>query len=295
MPRPRGLGRGLDSLIAPAGGPEGNFGPADGAERIWELEVGNIVPSPCQPRRNFDPGKLDELARSIREDGLMQPLVVRRLPDGTHELIAGERRLRAMRDILKLSAVPVRLMTADDLRAHALTLQENLQRDDLNPIEKAAGYQRLQQELGLTHEDLAKRLHVSRSVVSNVLRLVGLPEEVKRLVAEQRLDEGKARAIAGMESPLEQIRLARLAADGNLTTREVEKRAKGKNPAGPAGERKPEKGRNLDAEALEERLRRHFGSKVAVADRNGKGRIIIDYFSVGEAQRILDRMGLPPE
>jgi ParB family chromosome partitioning protein len=289
MTKARGLGRGIEGLIASSRTKEEDTRPAP--DGVWELAVDRIEPSPWQPRRNFNPGELQELALSIQDQGLISPLVVRRRPDGSHELIAGERRLRAVRDILKWEKAPARLMTANDAKAREITLVENLQRADLNPIEEAAAYQELQKGLGLTHDDIASRLHVSRVKVTNALRLFRLPDEVRKLVADGSLDEGKARAILGLENPLEQIRLARRAVTENLSTRQVEREAKPKSFSG----RQATKKREIQAEALEERLRQHLGTRVKVEHRHGKGRIIIDYFSLAEAERVLDRMGLPPE
>ncbi len=295
MAKSRGLGRGLDSLIAPPPRREPAPAPAEagtGQGAAWELPVGRISPSRWQPRRDFDAASLEELARSIEAYGLMNPLVVRKAGDGSYELIAGERRLRAVRDILKWEKAPVRLMTAEDARMRELALVENLQRDDLNAIEEAAAYHELRKELGLTHEAIADRLKVSRPKITNALRLLELPEEIKGLVVEGKLPAGSARALLALANPVAQIKLARRAVEEGLSTRQVEKLAseKRREPA-PA----PEKRRPPHVEDLEDRLRRHFGTKVAVEDNKGKGRIVLEYYSVEEAQRILDRMGLPPE
>ncbi|MDR2391509.1 MAG: ParB/RepB/Spo0J family partition protein [Planctomycetota bacterium] len=292
MTKQRGLGRGLASLIGPSG-PKRDSG-AVAADAVWELAVEKIAVSPSQPRKRFDPGELNNLAQSIKDHGLMEPLVVRRLEGGAYRLIAGERRLRAIRDILKFPVALVRLMnTADDAGAYLLTLEENLQRADLNPIEEAAAYAELRDGLGMTQEEIAGRLHISRSKVANALRMFALPEEVKELVREGKLDGSKAKAIAGLDNPIEQIRLARQAAEGGLNAREVERAVSGNRKSAGSGGRGQRKDVNI--ESLEERLRHYFGSKVTISDRNGRGRIIIDYFSVGEAQRILDLIGLPPE
>jgi ParB family chromosome partitioning protein len=287
----RGLGRGLDSLITSSLPGRDAMAEEGSSGQILRLAVADIVPSPWQPRREFDSGALEELAFSIRDSGLISPLVVRPLKDGRHELIAGERRLRAVRDILKWADVPARLMTADDAKARELTLVENLQRADLNPIEEAAAYSELQSSLGLTHEAIAERLHVSRAKITNALRLFRLPEEIKKLVADGSLDMGKARAVAGIDNPLDQIRLARRAVADGLSTRQVEQ-AVGERKT---GVRRPEKRREAYIESIEERLRLHFGSKVTVADHGGAGRIIINYFSPAEAERIFTLIGLPPE
>ncbi len=292
MAKARGLGRGLDSLIAPAPRREAPPPAGGGPEQPWEVPVDRITPSRWQPRRDFDAASLDELARSIEAYGLMNPLVVRKAEGGSYELIAGERRLRAVRDILRREKVAVRLMTAEDARMRELALVENLQRDDLNPIEEAAAYHELRKELGLTHEAIADRLKVSRPKISNALRLLELPEEIKGLVVEGKLPAGSARALLSLSNPVSQIKLARRAVEEGLSTRQVEKLAseKRKEPAAA-----PDKRRQPDIEYLEDRLRRHFGTKVSVEDNKGKGRIVLEYYSVAEAQRILDRMGLPEE
>jgi ParB family chromosome partitioning protein len=259
---------------------------------VWELEVAGIAPSRWQPRREFDPERLEELARSIEAHGLINPLVVRRLDGGGHELIAGERRLRAIRDILGRDKAPVRLMTAEDAKMRELALVENLQRDDLNPIEEAVAYHELRQDLGITHEAIAERIKVSRPKITNALRLLELPEEIKVMVSEGQLPAGTARAILSLSNPVAQIKLARQAVAEGLSTRRVEQLASEKHRE---RTKQPEKKRPVHVEALEDRLRRHFGSKVTVDDNQGKGRIILEYYSVADAQRLLDRMGLPAE
>ena len=287
----RGLGRGFDSLIPPAPSKEG---PVRGGETgaAWELSVSEITPSRWQPRRDFDPERLEELARSIEAHGLINPVVVRKQDGGGYELIAGERRLRAMRDILKWEKVPVRLMDAEDTKMRELALVENLQRDDLNPLEEAVAYHELRKELGLTHEAIADRIKVSRPKITNTMRLLELPEEVKRLVADGSLAAGTARALLSLSNPVAQIKLARRAVEEGLSTRRVEQLSAEKQKE---RTRPPEPRRPAHVENLEDRLRRHFGSKVVVDDDKGKGRIILEYYSVEDAQRLLDRMGLPPE
>ncbi|MCC8180047.1 MAG: ParB/RepB/Spo0J family partition protein [Planctomycetes bacterium] len=258
------------------------------------MEVDKIVPSRCQPRKDFDPERLAELAGTIDALGLMNPLVVRKTDEGGYELVSGERRLRAVRDILKWDRVTVRLMTVDDAKMRESALVENLQREDLNPIEAALSYQALQKELNLTHENIAERLKVTRSVITNSLRLLELPEEVKQMVASGALASGKARALLGLDNPLEQIKLARRIEEEDISTRRVEQLVaeRKKDRSAPAQTEKP---RPVHIADLEDRLRRHFASKVKVEDNAGKGRIILEYYSVDEAQRLLDRMGLPQE
>lgn len=296
MAKSRGLGRGMDSLIPlPASkNVKADSGAEGGKNATRQAPVEKIKPSPWQPRRHFDEEKIAELAQSIRANGLVQPLVVRE-KDGMYELIAGERRFRAIRDHLDWKTAPVLVMEAEDARMRELALVENIQRADLNAIEVAVAYQELQKETGLTHDKIAERVGVSRAQVTNTLRLLDLPEEAKRLVAEGKLPAGSARAILGLSNPLAQIRLARKAVDEGLSTRRVEQLAadhdKGKPRAGEAAPRKTAS----HVAALEERLLRHLGTKVQVEDNQGKGKIIIEYYSVEDAQRLLDRMGLPPE
>ncbi len=234
---------------------------------------------------------MQELADSIESHGLINPLVVRDLGDGKYELIAGERRLRAIRDRLGRAKAPARLMTAEDAKMRELALVENLQRDDLNPIEEAAAFHELRKELGITHEAIAERLKVSRPKITNTMRLLELPEEVKQMVADGSLPGGTARALLSLSNPVAQIKLAKRAVAEGLSTRRVEQLAAEK--AKPAA--RPEKRREAHVEILEDRLRNYFSSKVRVEDEGGKGRIVLEYYSVDDAQRLLDRMGLPPE
>jgi ParB family chromosome partitioning protein len=294
MAKARGLGRGLDSLIPTAAPVAERDAPLrEGENGMMELRADRITPNRWQPRRHFDPQKLEELARTIDSHGLMQPLVVRKMPGGGYELIAGERRLRAMRDILKRETVPVQVITADDAMVREMALVENLQRDDLNPIEEAAAYHELHRELGLTHEAIAERLQVSRPKITNAMRLLELPEEIKQLIAKGELAAGSARAILGLSSPVAQLKLARRAVEEGLSTRKVEQLVAELQKSRPASPERPLPPPHVAS--LEERLRDYFGTKIQIDDDKGKGRIVIEYYSVDDAQRILERMGLPPD
>ncbi len=293
MAKQRGLGRGLESLIPAAQTKAAASAPP--AEGVWELEVAKIPPSPWQPRREFNQERLEELAQSIKEHGLMNPLVVRRRQGDAYELISGERRLRAIRDVLGWEKAPVRLMTVEDAQMREHALVENLQREDLNPIEEAAAYEELKKDLGLTDQAIADRLKISRPKVTNTMRLMELPEEIKRLVVEGSLAAGTARALLGIKgNPLSQIKLAKRAVEEGLSTRAVEQLAAERRREKPA-EKDDFTRRPPHVVDLEDRLRRFFDAKVKVEDDNGKGRLVFEYHSVADAQRILDRMGLPPE
>jgi ParB family chromosome partitioning protein len=266
---------------------------AESVASAVQVDVEKVRSSPWQPRKDFDPERLDELARSVRENGMIQPLVVRKNGDN-YELIAGERRLRAVRDVLDWKKVPVVVMDAEDARMRELALVENLQRADLNAIEIAEAYRELT-ESGMTHERIAERVGVSRAQVTNMLRLLDLPKEVKRLVAENTLPAGSARALLGMESPLAQLRLAKRAVEEGLSTRKIEELAADRRGLRKNSDKSGPRAVPSHVADLEERLLQHFGTKVTVEDNDGKGRIIFDYYSVDDADRILKRMGLPEE
>lgn len=290
----RGLGRGLDSLIpaAPAAA-ERDEPIREKGDGMLELRADRITPNRRQPRRNFDAERLEELARSIETQGLIQPITVSRRTDGSYELIAGERRLRAMRDILKREMVPVRIMTVEEHRKGELALVENLHREDLNPIEEAQAYSDLMTEFGLTHEAIAQRLHRDRSTITNSLRLLKLPEEIRQLVAGKELPGSIARALLGLQNPLSQIKLAKQVVAEGLSARKVEALVKDMQKEKPP--RPPEKPRQPNIIDLENRLTSYFGSKVVIDDDNGKGTITLEYYSIDDAQRLLNRMGLPQE
>lgn len=294
MSKSRGLGRGLDSLIPAAPVAERDAAVRTTDDGVLEIRVDRIVPNRWQPRRVFDQRKLEELAQTISSHGLMQPLVVRRRDDGSYELIAGERRLRAIRDVLHRETAPVRIISADDRMVREMALVENLQRDDLNPIEEAAAFKELTQELGLTHEAIAERLQVSRPKITNTMRLLELPEEIKGLVATRDLAAGSARALLTLANPVTQLKLAKRAVAENLSTRQVEKLA-AEIQRERERERTPTREVKPHVEQLEGRLRDYFGTKAVVEDSGGKGRIILEYYSVDDAQRLLEKMGLPAE
>lgn len=305
----RALGKGLGALIPskPASAaPVGATEPAPATEGavpsgLVRLPLHQVHASPWQPRQVFQEEKLHELAESMREQGLIEPIIVRavKAEDGQtrYEVIAGERRMRAA-GILEWADIPAVIMEASDNRIREMALVENLQRDDLNAIEIALAYQALQDELHLTHENIAKRLGISsRSQITNTLRLLQLPEEVKSLVSEGRLAPGAARAILALPDPLSQIKLARKAVDDGLSVRDVEKLANrkpgGKSASSPAPERKPDA--DPQVRNLEERLGTHLGTRVRIQDEKGKGTIAIEYYSYDDVARILGSMGLAKE
>lgn len=273
----KGLGRGLGALIPGVEEPK-ELGQL-------QLEVDSIVPSPFQPRRAFDPGKIEEMAASMRDQGVIQPLLVRRQVDG-YELIAGERRLRAAVKA-GLRKVPVVVKEASDVEALQLALIENLQREDLNPMDEASAYQKLQREFGLSQEEIAARVGKSRPAVANAMRLLLLPQGLQEEVAQGKLPVGQARALLGLQEEAAIVAAAREVLAKGLSARQTE-RLVGRLKSG----RKRRRGIALadpDLRALIERLQRALGTKVRLIQRagSGTGKIVIEYYSANDLERIL--------
>lgn len=279
----RGLGRGLSALLPAAAEAEPPVSAAP-----MEVEIDAITPNPRQPRLSFDEGKLAELAASLRERGMLQPLLVRPAGHG-FELIAGERRWRAaMR--AGLERVPVVVREASDHESLELALIENLQRDDLNAMEEARAYQRLREEFNWTQEEIAERIAKSRPAVANALRLLALPPEVQELVQQGKLRAGHARALAALEQPAAIIAAARQVVAQGLSTRETEMLAR-RLKSGKKARRSPAF-TAPEIVAWVERLQQHLGTKVRIRQRAGgkQGRIEIEYYSPGDLVRIAEKL-----
>lgn len=279
-PKRRALGRGLDALIPAPNATEAFDGTTAGG--LLRLPIDRIRPNPFQPRQRFDEEELEELAASIRENGLLQPIVVRNTPDG-YELIAGERRFRAAQRA-GLQEVPAVVRDVDDREALELALIENLQRTDLNPIEEALAYERLRTQFGLTQDEIALRVGKHRSTIANALRLLRLPEDIQHDIAAGRLTPGHARALLAVQSPEEQRRLAREFQQARVSVRDAERRTQ------------PPRGRQpLDANwrAVEEELQRRLDAKVRLLPkRDGTGKVEIEYYSLEHLHVLLHRLGL---
>jgi ParB family chromosome partitioning protein len=285
----RALGRGLDALL-PAPSSHRASGYGDGAVFTCPLE--KIVPQKGQPRQHFDPQKLDELAASIREHGLVEPLVVRRMPDGDKlELIAGERRWRALqRAGVREALVVVKDVSAKN--AFELALIENVQREDLNPLELAEAYDRLVREHGYTQEALADRLGKDRTTIANALRLLKLPARVRAKVIAAELTEGHARALLGAGDAATIEQLAERVLRGGLSVRATEALVRAHSARARHG--RPDKGgaagSSSNVKDLEARLTRTLGTKVEVRDRGNKGEVVIPYRDLDALDRVLDRL-----
>ena len=294
----RGLGRGLDVLMParvpqqperPVSSPSGGAAPSYGEGNVFSCPIDKIVPQRGQPRQHFDSEKLDELASSLREHGLIEPLVVRRRA-GTDdfELIAGERRWRAaQRADMKQVLVVVRDVSAKD--AFELALIENIQREDLDPIEFAEAMDRLVREHGYTQDTLAQRVGKDRSTIANALRLLRLPANVRERVVVGELSEGHARALLGAADDKQLSDLAEKVVRGRLSVRQTEALVRAAKDGGKAvGARGAGKEKPANVRDLEARLTKRLGTKVTVREKEGKGEIIVAYGSWDELDRLLD-------
>ena len=273
-----GLGRGLNALL-------GDPVLQDQGEGSVSLPISQVEPGLNQPRKRFDPEALAELADSIREHGIIQPLTVRRLSSGYYQIIAGERRWRAAKQA-GLDEVPAVIIEADDRKVMEIGLIENLQREDLNPAEEARGYQVLMTEYGMTQDQVAQRMGKSRPAVTNALRLLNLPEDVLTLVEEGKLSAGHARALLGAPTPALQRQGARAVLDKGLSVRQTEALVKALQK-----EKKP-KVRSEDMLAiyladLEKNLGSQLGRKVHIQHRGKKGKLELEYYSEDDLETLL--------
>ena len=250
------------------------------AESVSEILISEIVANPEQPRVSFGHQELEDLTQSIREHGILQPLAVSPKDDGGYEIIAGERRFRAAK-MAGLAAVPVVVRKADGKDKLVLALIENIQREDLNPIEEARAYGRLTAEFGLTQEEVAKKVGKARSTVANILRLLDLPEEIRHAVESGVVSAGSARALIGLSDDDERMRLFRKLVTGKMTTREAE--AGARSAAGKSR-------RDPSALAVEEDLRAKFGTKVSVTKKQGKGKIAMSFYSDEEFGVLVEKL-----
>jgi len=290
----RGLGRGLDALLPatpaqrPQATPEAQPAPNYGDGNVFLCPLERIVPQKGQPRQHFDSAKLDELAQSIKEHGLLEPLVVRKKGNDQFELIAGERRWRASQRA-GLKDVMVVVHDVSSQTAFELAIIENVQREDLDPIELAEALDRLVKEHGYTQEKLAERVGKDRSTIANSLRLLRLPESVRTRVVMGELSEGHGRALLGIDDPARMAELADKVVKGRLSVRQTEELVRGSKP-GKKGSSAAGGGKSKSASVrdLEKRLERHLGTRCEVTDKEGKGAITIQYSSLDELDRILE-------
>ena len=274
----KALGKGLQALL-----PEKKYLSAGIGPEILEIPLDKIIPNRSQPRTMFGESELQGLAKSLKETGLLQPIVVRRIGDGSYELVAGERRWRAAK-LAGLPAILALIRVSNDEKSLVLALVENIQRQDLNPMEEARAYSRLVAEFGLTQDQVAGAIGKDRSSVANIIRLVSLPNEIQKLLENQELTLGHAKVLAGMSSLEDQLTVAREIVSDQLSVRQTEVMVDGL--------RKKEKKQTLVKSSrkqffpFEEQLRKKLETKVKVAKRSRGGQIVIHFFSEEDLSRI---------
>lgn len=273
------LGRGLEALI-----PE--IGEENAQLRVIHVDIEEVTPNPYQPRETFDQAKLDELARSIAEKGIIQPIAIREKEGGGYELIAGERRLRAAKQagFSTIPALVKAVSSAEDMME--LSLIENIQRDDLNPIHEAKAYHRLMEECHLTQEEIATRVGKNRATVANAIRLLRLPEEVQKHVLADEISMGHARALLGLDSRIEQTELCKQIVKKGLSVRKVEELVKNRFKDVRESPRPVRKAPDLVA--VEEIIQRLLGTRVNITQGQHKGKIEIEFYSTDDLNRILE-------
>ena len=277
----KALGRGLDALLPAAK-------PASVAELsdVQHLRIEAIVPNRYQPRQTFAPQELIELTASLKQSGLLQPILVRRKGDGIYELISGERRWRAAKEA-GLETIQAVIRNCGDEESIVLALVENLQRTDLNPMEMARAYHRMMNEFGLTQDIIARRVGCERSSIANVVRLIQLPSEVQQMIETNQLSMGHAKVILGIPGQNEQLKVAKLVLANGLSVRETEKLIESSPVAKKRGIKEL---RRTPWSDVEERLQKRLGTKVMIQNGRRGGKIIIHYFSPPELDGILEAL-----
>ncbi|MBU2542754.1 ParB/RepB/Spo0J family partition protein [Patescibacteria group bacterium] len=282
------LGKGLNSLI-----PQQKFrkiirkqtGNSDTSEKVWQIPISEIVPNTEQPRRNFSHHELENLVASIKKHGILQPITVTEKDDGGYELIAGERRLRAAQ-IAGHITVPALVRSATKQEKLELALIENIQRQDLNPIEEAFAYERLIDEFGLTQEEVSEQVGKSRSTVANMVRLLDLSEEMQKALVDGKLSVGKAKALLSLKDVKEQKAVFDSMMGDSMTVRDVERTVASKGPQS----RKGSVRRDPNLIASEQLLQDRLGAKVHINGRGERGTIVIDYYSKEELKRLISEL-----
>ena len=277
----KGLGKGLN-LIFNAGMTEQEV---SGENPVKSIRISEIEPNPGQPRHNFDQISLEELAQSIRENGVITPLTLRKNGD-KYQIIAGERRWRASR-LAGLKEVPAHVIEADDRTAFALGLIENLQRQDLDPMEEAAGYKTLMEEYGMTQEQAAERVGKSRPAVANALRLLQLPEHIAALVSDRELSAGHGRAVLSLKDPVKQDKLVQLILQDNLSVREAEKLAAQLQKESPEKVKAP---KDIYVAQLEKDMTGFTGHKITISQKPKKGKLTIEYYGNQDLEAICEAL-----
>lgn len=284
MMKKKGLGKGLGALLT-------DENSSIESDSIREIKIMDIEPNAAQPRKQFDDDKLSELAQSIKINGVISPILVHESENGYYKIIAGERRWRASK-LAGLKTIPAIVKKAEELKIYELALIENLQRQDLNPIEEALGYRKLMIEYGLTQEQVSEKVSKSRSSVANALRLLNLPEEVVSMIEKGELSVGHAKVLLSISDKDKIIDLAHLVYQDGLSVRDLETAIKNDNK--PAKVKKEtDLNLKLAFETVEKSVSSVLGTKVKIVDKNNKGKIQIEYYSAGDLERILKIISNP--
>ncbi len=277
----KGLGKGLEALFT-------GIDTSSAGETVVELKISEVEPDRSQPRRDFDEIKLAELASSIKEHGVITPIIVKRLETGFYQIVAGERRWRASK-IAEMKTIPAIVRDMDKARLYEVSMIENLQRQDLNPVEEAKGYKRLMDEFELTQEQISKKLGKSRSSVANSLRILNLPKEVISLLESGQLSFGHAKVLLSCEDEKKQIALAGKIIEEGMSVRDLEQAIKSPDKK----EAKPKKvdlNMKLALKAYEEKVTKGLGTKVKIVGGKSKGKIEIEYYGTEDLERIVNLM-----
>ena len=294
----RGLGRGLDALFADAAPvlEEENTAvidevfekeeEVDSGDRVHYIDIDDIKPNPNQPRKKFNAKRLEELSQSIQDNGVIQPLVVQRKGSG-YELVAGERRWRASR-LAGLKKVPCLIREFDEKQNLIVTIIENMQREDLDPIEEANGLQQMIHKFGFTQEQVSESLGKSRAYIANSVRLLKLPEDVQKKVSEGKISAAHGRTLLSLEDPRKQRMLAERIEKEELSVRTVEEIVKKLKEGGKKETKKPEKTKSSEILTVENDLRDLIGTKVSIVQGKKKGKIELEYYSIDELNRLID-------
>ncbi len=297
--RRKALGKGLHSLLPTRTGttaPNTPHAAAPAAEGdVQRLPIEQVTPNPNQPRRDFDESALLELAQSIEREGIIQPIIVRKTAPNQYQIIAGERRWRAAK-LGGLQQIPVIVRTADDQQVLELAIVENIQREDLNPIELATAFQRMATELGLSHDQIGQKTGKERTTITNSVRLLQLPLELQAMIASKKLSSGHARALLKFEDEELQWEIARRCVAEGWSVRQIEEFTRPKGATAKAKSKKPEGPTDPNVKFALTELERVLGTKVRIIEnRGGKGRIEIEYYSSDDLSRIYDLVVGSPE
>ena len=277
MVKKKGLGKGLGALLT-------DEKSSIESDSITEIKIIDIEPNKEQPRKAFDEEKLEELADSIRQNGVITPILVCEAANGYYSIIAGERRWRAAKKA-GLKEIPAIIKKLDDIKLYELSLIENLQREDLNPVEEAFGYKKLMDDYTLTQEEVSTKVSKSRSYVANAMRLLNLPEDVLKSLKEGEISVGHAKVLLSLKDDSEKSRFCELVIKNELSVRDLE--AQIKKYYKPAKEEKKDLNMKLAYEKIENNVAALLGTKVKIVDKNNKGKIQIEYYSAGDLERIV--------